>query len=413
MLNRTPPNKPTNTANVISSYRKRRMQRGPFLLYGAIGLVVIGLIVIVYWLFQPDQMIGAMLATETPTSTITLTPTSTVTLTATATITETATITLTATPSQPFAYTVQEGDFLSTIAEKQALGDDGVALLLFINPFTEEAADFSINPANQIVYPGQQIMIPNPGMQLPTATPIPADLPRGTKINYTVQANDTLAGIAATFNSKTEDIITLNNIDNPNGINVGDVLVIPINLVTATATLPSTSTPVTPTIEGQPTLALATETSAAETAIPATPAACTGIVNEAFVTEMQTLINIERTNNGLPALTINDKLVATAKAHATDMLCNNYLSPIGLDGSTAKSRADKQGYSASIIDENYYALHPVYGITPQVAFNWWMKKNPASQANILNPDVTEMGVVYVSDENSLFGAYFVVTFAKP
>jgi len=385
------------------------MQRGPFLVYGAIGLVVIGLILLVVWLFQPDQPLGAMFATETPTATLTLTPTNTPIPTSTVTITSTPTVTLTATPSEPFPYTVQEGDYLSTIAEKNTLGDDGIALILSLNPYTEEAANFSINPANQIVYPNQQILLPNPGMQLPTATPIPPNLPRGTKINYTVQTNDTLAGIAAKFNSKTEDIITLNKIEDANALNVGDTLQIPVNLVTATATLPSTSTPVTPTIEGQPT-----QDPAAATSTPGSSGSgvCTGTGNEAFVTELQTLINGERTKNSLPALNVNQKLVSSANKYATDMLCKNYFSPIGLDGSTAKSRAAAQGYSASIIAENLYALHPAYGITPQLAFNWWMK-NPEYSANILNPNVTEMGVTYVSDENTLFGAYFVATFAKP
>jgi len=403
MLNRTPPNKPTNTANVISSYRKRRMQRGPILLYGAIGLVVLGLIVIAIWLFQPGQMINAMLATETPTATFTLTPTNTSTPTATATITETPTVTLTSTPSEPFPYVIQQGDSLSAIAEKNNLGQDGVLLIYYLNPDI-------LGKYNGNIQEGQTILIPIPGTILPTRTPVPANLPRGTKINYTVLAGDTLAGIAARFNSKTEDIITLNKIDNANALNVGDVLQIPINLVTATATLSSTSTPVTPTIEGQPTEASVTETpTPGETG----STVCTGTSNEAFITQMQTLINDERAKNGLPALIINEKLVASANAHATDMLCNNYLSPIGLDGSTAKSRAAAQGYSASIIVENLYALHPAYGIDPPAAFNWWMKKNPASRANILNPDVTEMGVVYVSNEDTLFGAYFVVTFAKP
>ena len=248
-------------------------------------------------------------------------------------------------------------------------------------------------------------------MQLPTATPIPPNLPRGTKINYTVQANDTLAGIAAKFNSKTEDIITLNKIEDANALNVGQVLQIPVNLVTATATLPSTSTPITPTIEGQPTQSPATATPAPSS--NNTPAACTGTGNDAFVSQLQTLINDERAKNNLPALSINQKLVSSANTYATEMLCNNYLSPIGLDGSTAKSRAAGQGYSASIIFENLYALHPAYGITPQGAFNWWMNKSPESRANILNPDVTDMGIAYVSNENTLFGAYFVVTFAKP
>ncbi len=104
MLNRTPPNKPS-TSNVIQSYRKRRMQRGPMLLYGAIGLVVIGLILLVVWLMGPNKPLGAMFATETPTATVTSTPTSTNTPTPTSTVTETATITLTPTPSENFSTT--------------------------------------------------------------------------------------------------------------------------------------------------------------------------------------------------------------------------------------------------------------------------------------------------------------------
>jgi uncharacterized protein YkwD len=125
-----------------------------------------------------------------------------------------------------------------------------------------------------------------------------------------------------------------------------------------------------------------------------------------------TLINTERTNNGLSALNVNQQLTAAANAHARDMLCNNYLSPIGLNNSVAKDRVTSQGYTASVVVENLYALQPAFGMNPNVAFNWW-KGNTASSANMLNPDVTEMGVTYVSDENTLFGAYFVVTFAKP
>jgi uncharacterized protein YkwD len=111
-------------------------------------------------------------------------------------------------------------------------------------------------------------------------------------------------------------------------------------------------------------------------------------------------------------LTVNQKLTAAANTHATDMLCNNYFSPVGLNNSTVKDRVAAQGYTASVVAENIYALQPSFGMRPSAAFNWW-DKNTASRENMLNPNVTEMGVTYVSDENTLFGAYFVVTFAKP
>jgi LysM repeat protein len=90
------------------------------------------------------------------------------------------------------------------------------------------------------------LLLPAPGMPFPTATPIPANLPRGTKLDYIVQAGDSLGGIADKFNSTIDDIIKENNITDPNAIRVGDLLKIPVNMVTPTATRPPTSTPVTP-----------------------------------------------------------------------------------------------------------------------------------------------------------------------
>ncbi|MBV5323234.1 LysM peptidoglycan-binding domain-containing protein, partial [bacterium] len=68
----------------------------------------------------------------------------------------------------------------------------------------------------------------------------------GTKVEYIVQAGDSLGGIAALYNSTIEDIIAENSITDPNAIKVGDLLIIPANMVTPTATRPPTSTPITP-----------------------------------------------------------------------------------------------------------------------------------------------------------------------
>jgi uncharacterized protein YkwD len=291
-----------------------------------------------------------------------------------------------------------EGDTLQSVAENFNLVPDGILLLLEKNP--------EIVDAGGLYFVGQTIIIPKPGSVLSTATPLPENIGRGTRIEYTVLPGDTLASIAAKFNSIVEEIISVNNIEDANALQAGDPLQIPVNLVTATATLPPTSTPVTPTVEGQPVQTATPASSTSSTTV------CNPVQNEAFVSQLVTLINTERTNNGLSALNVNQQLTAAANAHARDMLCNNYLSPIGLNNSVAKDRVTSQGYTASVVVENLYALQPAFGMNPNVAFNWW-KGNTASSANMLNPDVTEMGVTYVSDENTLFGAYFVVTFAKP
>jgi peptidoglycan endopeptidase LytE len=131
---------------------------------------------------------------------------------------------------------------LTVISQKFNLGDTGIPLLLLLNPYDAKSGK-GIDPTTQIVYPGMEITVPNPDMQLPTATPIPADLPPGTKITYTIQTGDTLASIASKFNSTVEDIIKQNNITNPNEIQVGQQIIVRANLVTPTPTVKPTITP--------------------------------------------------------------------------------------------------------------------------------------------------------------------------
>ena len=367
-------------------------------MYGAIALVVLGVILLFVWLTRPNQPLGGLFATDTPTATMTLTPTNTPLPSETPTITPTGTETITPTPSEPFPYTIQEGDLLQNIAEKFNLGDDGVLLIYDLNP--------AVRDSGGVIFVGQTILIPVPGTARATSTPIPPNLPRGTKIEYSVLPGDTLAGIAAKFNSLEQSIVDENNIEDANALQVGQVLQIPVNLVTATATLPSTSTPVTPTVAGQPT---ATKVAGGSGSTPA--AACSFEENTSFVTQLQTLINAERTSNNLSTLSVNAQLTAAAKAHAMDMLCNNYLGHEGSDGSTPDSRVAAQGFTASLVVEDLYAA-PVNAGNPQSAIDWWMSDS-ASRADLLNAGTTVFGVAYVSSEQSMLGGYFVVVSAKP
>jgi len=231
-------NKPP-TNSVITAYRKRRQQTNVIFVYGAAGLLVLaGLILLIVWLVSPSQPLGSLFATKTPTPTLTVTPSSTPIPTDTPTITPTGTMTETLTPSAPFSYTVQEGDTLDSISKKYNLGDNGILLILQINQ--------SIDPSTQIIHVGDQIQIPNPGMKLFTSTPIPADLRAGSNVPYAVEPGDTLAGIASKFNSTADAIATANNLTDPNAIQVGQQLTIPVNLVTPTPTRLPTSTPRTP-----------------------------------------------------------------------------------------------------------------------------------------------------------------------
>jgi LysM repeat protein len=239
-------NKKGSSSSIISSYRKKRQQSNIMFVYGASGLLVLsGLALLIIWLTGPSKPFSGLFATDTPTPTLTFTPTITPSPTDTPSITPTPTMTATLTPSAPFTYTIQEGDNLQALSDKFGLGDDGIQLILYLNPY-DAATGNGIDPLTANIYPGQQITIPNPGMPLPTATPIPANIQRGTKIPYVVRTGDTLAGIASEFNSTVDDIVKANNLTDANSIAVGQQLQIPVNLVTPTATRPPTSTPRTP-----------------------------------------------------------------------------------------------------------------------------------------------------------------------
>jgi LysM repeat protein len=66
------------------------------------------------------------------------------------------------------------------------------------------------------------IVTPTPGTPVPL-TPTPSSGPR----SYTVQPGDTLSTIAAKFGVTQEAIQRANNLDDPNSIYAGQVLVIP------------------------------------------------------------------------------------------------------------------------------------------------------------------------------------------
>ncbi|MBA4380243.1 MAG: hypothetical protein C0393_06155 [Anaerolinea sp.] len=230
---------PSITAT-IGAHRKKRQKWTPFIIGGmAILLVVIGVIILVVGFSGGGGF--NLFSTQTPTPTITPSPTNTPIPTSTPTITPTPTDTPTPTPSVPYNYTVVEGDSLIKIAKDHGLDDNGYLVILLLNP--------QINPNTQIIFVGQTILLPPPGMQLPTATTVPSNAPPGTKINYFVMPGDSLGSIANKLNSTIDDIVKNNKDLLKDGdktvIYPGWTLVVRINLVTPqpTSTPAVTQTP--------------------------------------------------------------------------------------------------------------------------------------------------------------------------
>jgi LysM repeat protein len=245
--------------NVIDSYRKRQQaaQRAPLILGIAVVLLIAGAAFLIFWLTGPNRPSIALFATDTPTPTITptVTPTNTATNTPTVTptITTTPTETVTPTPEGPFVYKVVEGDNLFAIAERFQVD---LLTLIAIN---------NLDPTNPLIDIGDELTIPGPDTELPTETPIPANIASGTKIEYIVQAGDTLAIIAAKFNSTVEEIMAENELENQNAIFAGSKLIIPVNIVTPVPTNTAGPSPTTG----------AANTQAATSAVPAATSTAT------------------------------------------------------------------------------------------------------------------------------------------
>jgi LysM repeat protein len=226
-----------NAQSVIDAYRKRQQaaQRAPLIIGIAAFFLVVGAAILIFWLVGGVKMPTiALFASETPTPTNTATSTNTSTVTSTPTETPTETVTptetLTPTPSGPFIYEVKEGDNLWNLSVEFNVD---LLVLITVN---------NLDPNNPSIQVGQKLTIPGPDTELPSATPLPANLPRGTKINYQVQPGDSLLAIALRFNSTIDDIKKENDITNENDIKVGQILVIRINLVTPVPTSTVTQT---------------------------------------------------------------------------------------------------------------------------------------------------------------------------
>ncbi|MFZ0547483.1 MAG: lamin tail domain-containing protein [Candidatus Promineifilaceae bacterium] len=121
-----------------------------------------------------------------------------------------------------------------------------VLLILFFwdnrNP-SQETADSSAQPLATALVPTRISTVELASTLSPNETP-------GGPITHTVRPGESLGGISQFYDVPIEDIMTASGIDNPNFLQVGQVLVIPIGGI-PTATPPATPT-ATPNVAPTP-----------------------------------------------------------------------------------------------------------------------------------------------------------------
>lgn len=98
------------------------------------------------------------------------------------------------------------------------------------------------------------------------------------------------------------------------------------------------------------------------------------------------LLNAERTQRGLPALTVNAEAQQVARAHSRDMFVRGYFSHRNLDGQTPFDRMRAGGVEFGTAGENL-ALAPTAELVNQGLMN-----SPGHRANILSTGYKRVGI---------------------
>ena len=148
--------------------------------------------------------------------------------------------------------------------------------------------------------------------------------------------------------------------------------------------------------------------SGGNTAQPQTPSTPTQTETQTqniggYQAEVLRLVNEQRANYGLSALSYSTQLEAVAYAHSKDMAQNNYFSHTNLSGQSPFDRMRAAGISYRAAAENIAAGQK----TPQEVVNAWMN-SAGHRANILNSSVTKMGVGIYSGGS--YGIYWTQLF---
>jgi len=175
---------------------------------------------------------------------------------------------------------------------------------------------------------------------------------------------------------------------------------------TATATLTLTPT-MTATLTATPTnTPYPTRTKAPNTSNGSE--GCSG-ANSNIEAQVVALINQERANAGLGALSSNGSLTSAARGHSSDMASSNFFGHTGSNGSDLASRLSAAGYAYRAAAENIYAGQGSSLNNAYAAVSAWMDSD-GHRANILNGVYTEIGVGYWCDSNSKYEGYFTADF---
>ena len=111
-----------------------------------------------------------------------------------------------------------------------------------------------------------------------------------------------------------------------------------------------------------------------------------------------------------PAGTVkwNNKLAIAALNQARDMAMSDMLSHTGSDGSSVRDRVEKRGYYWQVVAENISAGRQ----TSEEVVSSWLE-SPGHCANLMKPDIIEIGVACFRNSESRYGTYWALVMGAP
>ena len=123
-------------------------------------------------------------------------------------------------------------------------------------------------------------------------------------------------------------------------------------------------------------------------------------------TAAASMISGYRSNNGLPAVTVDPELMRLASEQATAMAVRDKMEHDA--GRPFQERIRKSGFDASVAVENISAGYH----TLAEAFSGW-RDSPPHRANMLNKNVTRMGIAAVYTPKSKYKVFWSLILAAP
>lgn len=271
---------------------------------------------------------------------------------------------------------------------------------------------------------GHELLIPVKGAASPSPTPEPRSSPTPitTPVHHTVKAGDTLLAIALAYNTTVEAIQMANKLSSAHALKIGqELLIVPSNVKPGTPAVVHTITSgdtfaylsffygstIDDILVANPELDPDNLQIGQQVVIPVTTSPVNPKANpeQPRVTVVQApqdselslqqqvvqAINGARNQVGLPPYQVDTDLIDLALVHSQDMLARGYFAHTTPEGVTLKERIYQKGLNVTYSGENLQRNTRPLDQTVAYAMNWWLSSGPHT-ANILNDHFNRIGV---------------------